>query len=162
MHVLQDEPEEPAQLVERQLADVDAVDGDAAAVDVVEPQQQVDDRRLAGAGRPDDADALSGFDRERHVAQHVVLVVVREPDVVEGDVGVGWVRRVRRVRPGAVGAWVHLTRPAHSTAPVHPRTCAPAPPSPAHLIAWSVSSSWKIRSDDAIAPCRMLNFSDRS
>ena len=79
-------PNDAPQLVERPLADVDAVHGDPAAADVVEPQQQVDDRRLARAGGADDADALAGCDRERHVAQHVVLVVVREPDVFERDV----------------------------------------------------------------------------
>jgi hypothetical protein len=30
------------------------------------------------------------------------------------------------------------------------------------VISTGVSSSWKIRSDDAIAPCRTLNFSDMS
>ena len=41
------------------LADVDAVDEDAPAGDVVEPQQQVDDRRLPRAGGADDADPLA-------------------------------------------------------------------------------------------------------
>ena len=59
MHVLQHEAEQPAQLGQVELADVDAVDRDAAAADVVEPQQQVDERRLARAGRADDADALA-------------------------------------------------------------------------------------------------------
>ena len=72
--------------LERHLADVDAVDAECArASDVVEPHQQVDERGLARAGRADHADPLAGLDVERHVAQHVLLAVVGEPDVVELD-----------------------------------------------------------------------------
>ena len=107
--------------------------------DVVEPQQQVDDRGLARAGRPDDADALAGLDDERHVAEHVVVVVIGEPDVFERDT-----RRCARSRGGC-------------------RRCSRRSfDGSGRLIATGVSSSWKIRSDDAIAPCRTLNFSDRS
>ncbi len=70
--VLQHQAEQPAQLVERQLADVDAVDENPPAADVVEAQQQVDQRRLAGARGADDADALAGPDLERHVLENVV------------------------------------------------------------------------------------------
>ena len=52
------------------LADVDAVDRDAPLLHVVEPQQQVDDRRLARAGGADDRHALARLDVERHVLQH--------------------------------------------------------------------------------------------
>ena len=47
------------------LRDVLAVDQDAAALEVVEAQQQVDQRRLAGAGAADQADALARPDVER-------------------------------------------------------------------------------------------------
>ena len=85
VHVLQHEAEERAQLVERHLADVDAVDQDPAAGDVVEAQQQVDDRGLARARRADDAHPLARLHLERHVLEHVVLVVVGEPHVLEDD-----------------------------------------------------------------------------
>ena len=42
-----------------------AVDRDPAAVDLVEAHQQVDERRLAGAGRADDGDRLAGRRRSR-------------------------------------------------------------------------------------------------
>ena len=42
------------------LGDVLAVDQDAAALEVVEAQQQVDQRRLAGARAADQADLLAG------------------------------------------------------------------------------------------------------
>ena len=70
-----------------------AVHQDAPLADVVEPHQQVDERRLAGAGGADDPDAPAGKHLERDVAQHVVLAVVGEPDVIEHDV-----RRLARGR----------------------------------------------------------------
>ena len=75
MHVLQHEAEQPAQIGEIEIADVDAVDGDAAARDVVEPHQQVDQRRLAGSGGADNADALARPNLEAHVAQDVVRIL---------------------------------------------------------------------------------------
>jgi len=44
----------------RDSGDVLAVDQDPPALDVVEAQQQVDNRALAGAGAPDEADLLAG------------------------------------------------------------------------------------------------------
>ena len=132
MDVLQHQAEESAQVVEVQLANIDAVDRDAAALDVVEPQQQVDQRRLAGAGRADDPDPLARPDLEADVAQHVVFALVGKPDVVEDDVPGGG--RVRGTDWPEAGDWT-IT---------------------------GSSSSLKIRSDEAIADCRTLNFSDMS
>ena len=49
----------------RDLRDVLAVDQDAAVLEVEEAQQQVDQRRLAGAGAADQADLLARLDRQR-------------------------------------------------------------------------------------------------
>ena len=73
------------QIVEVELANVDAADADRSALDVVEAQQQTRQRGLAGAGVADDGDGFAGFDAETHVAQHPVLVFVGEPDVIEFD-----------------------------------------------------------------------------
>ena len=51
----------------RHRGDVDAVEGDPAAVDVVEAHHEVDQRRLAGAGGADDRDRLAGLGDEREV-----------------------------------------------------------------------------------------------
>ena len=51
----------PPQRRQRHVADVDAVDQDAAGADVVEPRQQVDERRLAGAAPADDRHHLPGL-----------------------------------------------------------------------------------------------------
>ena len=53
VRVLQHDAQLAAQIVLLHLADVHPVDADAAAVDVVKARQQVDDRRLARAGRAD-------------------------------------------------------------------------------------------------------------
>ena len=47
--------------------DVDAVEGDPAAVELVEPHHQVDQRGLAGAGRADDRDRLARVRDQREV-----------------------------------------------------------------------------------------------
>ena len=52
------------------VGDVLAVDQDAAALGVVEMQQQVDQRRLAGAGRPDQPDPLARRDAQVDAVQH--------------------------------------------------------------------------------------------
>ena len=51
------------------VAGVDAVDRDPPAVELVEPHQQVDERRLAGPGRTDDGDGHAGLDVEVEVAR---------------------------------------------------------------------------------------------
>ncbi len=85
MRVLQHEPEQSAQLREVPVAHVDAVDQNPAAVDVVEPQQQVEERRLARPGRADDADALPGSTTNDTSRSDELLAVVREPHVIELD-----------------------------------------------------------------------------
>ena len=59
-----------AQRPQRHVADVDAVDEDRALRDVVEPRNQIDERRLARAAQADERDDLPGPHRERHVSQH--------------------------------------------------------------------------------------------
>ena len=87
--VLEDHPERPAQVVAGQLARVDAVDQDAAGVDLVEAHEQVDERRLAGAGRPDDGDRLAGRDVEIEVVDERLVRLVAERDALEGDRAAG-------------------------------------------------------------------------
>ena len=53
-----------------ELADVDAVDGDPAAGDVVEPRHQGGEDGLAGAGGADQRDGLARPDLEVDAAQH--------------------------------------------------------------------------------------------
>jgi hypothetical protein len=52
------------------VADVDAVDEDTPALRHVEPIEELDDRRLARAGRADERHLLAGRDPERNIAEH--------------------------------------------------------------------------------------------
>ena len=77
-----------AELLEREVADVDPVEGDPAARDVVEPGHQRGEDRLAAAGGAHQRDGLARLDVEVDVAQHelVGLVGEREVDVLETQV----------------------------------------------------------------------------
>src|SRR5262249_34182091 len=73
------------QILEPQVADVHASDPNRALLYVVEPQQQADDRRLAGAGEPDPRDCFARLNEEAQVAESPILILVREPDMIELD-----------------------------------------------------------------------------
>ena len=149
MHVLQHQAEQAAQVGEVELANVDAVDGDPSALSLVEPHQQVDQRRLAGSGGADDADALARPDLEAHVLQDLVLV---------RDLHHGGHARIGRLR-GELVVVARTRRVEHDVAR-RPARAARRPRR--RLDATGSSSSLKIRSDDAMADCRTLNFSDMS
>jgi hypothetical protein len=82
--------------------DVLAVQGDPAAVELVEPHDEVDQRRLAGTGRADDGDRAAGLGDQRQVLDQGDVRVVREPHVLErhpparlpDDGGVHGIRRL--------------------------------------------------------------------
>ena len=65
--VLRDDADLRAQAFLRDLGDVLAVDEDATPLEVVEAQQQIDQRRLAGAGAADQPDPFTGLDGERQM-----------------------------------------------------------------------------------------------
>src|SRR5699024_8179654 len=79
--VLQHHADVPAHLAAREHGDVHAVDGDAAAVEVVEPHDEVDQRGLAGSGGADDGDGLAGLGGQVEVADQRLVGGVREVDV---------------------------------------------------------------------------------
>ena len=91
-----------AQRVELHAADVMAVHGDASSGRVIETWDQVDDGRLAGAGRPKQGDHLAGLRSKRDIVQHLVASKVAERDMLETDLAVN--RRQRR----GVGGIAHL------------------------------------------------------
>ena len=68
--VLRHHADRRAQALLRDVADVLAVDADAALLELVEAQQQVDERRLARARAADEADALARADHEVEVVEH--------------------------------------------------------------------------------------------
>jgi hypothetical protein len=55
-----------------------SVDDDAAGVDLIEAQDQVEDRRLAAAGRADQRGHLAGLGDEREISDHLLARPVAE------------------------------------------------------------------------------------
>ncbi len=73
----------PAKRSQRDVADVVAVDFDRSGIDVVKAQQQVEECRLAGAGRTDQRDLRARCDLYSHIADGRTAVVHR---VSKGDI----------------------------------------------------------------------------
>ena len=70
-----------------QVADVVAVDADRAARDVVEAVDELGDGALAAATRSDQGDTLASADLERDTLEDGDLLVGREGDIFELDLG---------------------------------------------------------------------------
>ena len=96
--VLRHHADRGAQRVLRDIADILAVDQDAAAGDIVEAEQQPRDRRLAGAGRADDGDGMPGRDFEAQAFEDRPRRFIGERNIVEAD-GAGAHLQRRRARP---------------------------------------------------------------
>ena len=81
------------------MGDVLAVDEDAPALRVVLPAQQLDQRRLAGAGRSDEPDLFAGLDVETEILEHRLAVGMGEADMLEADAALrdGERLRIRRI-----------------------------------------------------------------
>ncbi len=62
MRLLTGEREAAPDVLQAQLARVAPADGDAPALGVEEPEEEVRDGRLARSARPDESDALSRLD----------------------------------------------------------------------------------------------------
>ena len=83
--ILQNDAHEIAQVVEGNVADVHAVEGDPAAVDVIESHQQVDDGRLAAPRGADEGDFFTCLDFEVEVVDDLLAGHVGEVHVLEFD-----------------------------------------------------------------------------
>ena len=66
-------------------ARIDAVDQDAACDGRIDALQQIDQRRLAGAGRPDDRHGLAGPHLERHSCTPCPELANSKLDILEPD-----------------------------------------------------------------------------
>lgn len=84
-----------AQTAARQLADILAAHADTAAVHIVEAHEQIDDRRLAAAGRPDDGNTLAGLRGKIKMLDQVLLRDIGERDVLQRNTAVGVRERLR-------------------------------------------------------------------
>ena len=118
-----------AQRAQRQVANIDAVDGNGAFRYIGETLHELDHRRLARTGRADDGRGLTGLRGEVDVLEHAILRAgILEAHIVEGDFGAARARgelvvaaRFRRrvgnrafrlqhlvdALGGHIGAWQH-------------------------------------------------------
>ena len=98
--VLEDDAEALVQAGQVVLAQVHAVEQHLPLRRVVQPREQLDQRRLAGAVQADQRDALAGLDVQVDVAQHIdVGAGVAERDVPELDALADGRGRGQAVRP---------------------------------------------------------------
>ena len=104
--VLRNHRDRAAQALLRDPRDVDAVDEDAALLEVEQAQHEVQQRALAAAGVADEADLLARADPQVQAAEHGPAGRVGEADVLERDLAAG-----HRQRPRAGGVadlvWPH-------------------------------------------------------
>ena len=63
-----------------------AVDGDGAGLNVVQAEEELDQRALPRAARPDEADFLAGRNLQTEIGKDVGADIVGEIDMAEGDV----------------------------------------------------------------------------
>ena len=80
--LLQHDADLRAQRIERHIAQVVPVDGDAAFGRIVEARQQVDDGGLAGAGGAEQRNRLAGLGFKGDILQHRVAAA----EIAEGHV----------------------------------------------------------------------------
>src|ERR1700722_8357877 len=75
--VLQNDPKNPPQLLQVHRTYVHTVQQNLAALNIIEPQQQLDNGGLARAGVPHDRKRLAGINTERHIAQDPIFLFRR-------------------------------------------------------------------------------------
>src|ERR1700694_491865 len=81
--VLEDDADPPTNLAPIEATNILSTQLNDTLLDVVETDQDTDQRRFPGAGRPNDGDLLTWSNLERDVLQDPVLALIRKPDVVE-------------------------------------------------------------------------------
>src|SRR5258707_1451601 len=93
--VLKNDAEKAAQVLEIDFADVNAVEQDLAALNVVEAKEERDERGFAGAGVADDGEGLPGLHAEGDIAEDPIVFArigngaITEPDVAKFDFAAG-------------------------------------------------------------------------
>ena len=110
--LLQHHAEFAAQRRPRHRGDVDPVQQDLAAVDLVETLQQVDQGGLAGAGGAHDGDGLAGFGLHTQARDQRTLRGIAEVDITELDVPLDHLGQL------AVGLRAHLDGIQHLEDPL--------------------------------------------
>ncbi len=123
--ILQHDAEHPPQILQVHLANVHAIEQNLAALNVVEAQQQLNDRRLARAGVPNDRQRLARLHAEGNVAKHPILFL-RSCAAVIGEPHVAEFNFAARRRQAHAASLAKRSSPARRAS----QKCARTPPSP--------------------------------
>ena len=92
--VLQHDGRAAPQAAAGNVADVDPIDQDLAAVDIIKAHEQVDNGRLPAAGGADKGHLLPGMHREAEVMQHLLARHIGEIDIFKADNAAAVLHRV--------------------------------------------------------------------
>ena len=111
--VLRHHADRRAQAFLRDAADVLPVDADAAVLQLIEPQQQIDQRGLARARAPHQPHALAGTDAEAQAVQHRHRIgpAIGEAHILETNLAA---RHLQRARAGPVDPGVRNRNALHA------------------------------------------------
>ena len=105
--VLEHHGDVPTQIALGHVHDVNAVDGDPAGINVVEPVQQVGDGGLARAGGAHEGDLLARLGIQADVLQHRLFRHIAEADVVQDHVALQLLRHCDPALVQRLGLLVH-------------------------------------------------------
>src|SRR5688500_20127502 len=67
------------------VPEIDAIEQDSSALDVVETHQEIGDSRFSGTSVTDQSNGLARFHYKRDVLEHPVLVFISKPDILKLD-----------------------------------------------------------------------------
>src|SRR4029077_10328468 len=93
--VLKNDAEQAAEVLQIDFADVDAVEEDLAALNVVEAWEERDESGLSGASVADDGEGLAGLDAEGDITEDPIVFAgigngaIAEPNIAEFDFAAG-------------------------------------------------------------------------
>ena len=137
--VLEDHADVRAQVVQVVVAQVAAIEQDAAFIRVVEPRQQLHQRGLAGAVLADQRQHFAGAQFEIQPAQRPALGAgITEADVLEREARArSAAGSATRSRPDAISGWISKNENRSSRYSACPATCEKPISRP--------SSSWRSR-----------------
>src|ERR1043165_781612 len=84
-HFLKHDRKILSQRLEIPVAQINSIEQNSPALNVVKAHQEIRDRRLPGTGVTNKRDRLPRLDRERDVLQHPVFVLISKPNVLKLD-----------------------------------------------------------------------------
>ena len=85
MRILQHHAQRTSQIILFNLIDIDIIIADLPIINIVEPVNQVGDRRLACPGRSDKRNLLPRFREQRNVMQHLFVRIIAKVHMIHHE-----------------------------------------------------------------------------